>query len=66
MFEYWHDLRLHRNSNIFFFLRKHEMGDSIINCMGDLNLGVITREHTETFLLMIIDRECPVSIIGPT
>lgn len=42
------------------------MGDSIINCMGDLNLGVITREHTETFLLMIIDRECPVSIIGPT
>lgn len=65
MFEYWHDLRLHRNRQKK-ILRKHEMCDSIINCMGDLNLSVITREHTETFLLMIIDRVCPVSIIGPT
>lgn len=63
MFEYWYDLRFYWNSNIFFF-RKYEMGDSIINCMGDLNFGVIIREYIEIFLLMIIDRECLVLIIG--
>lgn len=40
------------------------MCDSIINCMGDLNFGVIIREYIEIFLLMIIDRECLVLIIG--
>lgn len=40
------------------------MGDSIINCMGDLNFSVIIREYIEIFLLMIIDRECLVLIIG--
>lgn len=64
MFEYWYDLRFYWNSNIFFFFRKYEMGDSIINCMGDLNFGVIIREYIEIFLLMIIDRECLVLIIG--